>query len=217
MGCGLSSAMCYVIAISLAADPRLEPISVCGNDDRIYSHSVGHYTASTMIPCMGVNLSSVIQCLDPSTSTEPRGSPPWVRVSVALRPCIRLDPGRIRTMKQSFASAARLQGGRTHSHSRHLSQGIKAGSTISDCNRQPLREQAGAETVYSVSCGEGRLGCVQHDALWNFAGGNQSPQFDEELSRECHNHGGLARTAVGPRPVPFGERAIFLKLQEPPR
>ena len=47
---GVYLVKCYVIATSLAADPRLEPISVCGNDDRIYSHSVGHYTARTMIP-----------------------------------------------------------------------------------------------------------------------------------------------------------------------
>ena len=66
-------------------------------------------------------------------------------------------------------------------------------------------------------CGDGRLGCVQRDAFWDFAGGDQPPQFDEELSRECHDHGGLARAAVGPFLEPFGERAIFLKLQEPPR
>lgn len=31
--------------------------------------------------------------------------------SIAPRPCIRLDPQRVRTMKQSMASAARLRGG----------------------------------------------------------------------------------------------------------
>ena len=38
------------------------------------------------------------------------GSPPWAR-SMAPQPCIRLDPHRVRTMKQSFASAAGLRGG----------------------------------------------------------------------------------------------------------
>ena len=48
-----SSAIDYVIGafLLLTADPRLEPVSTCGNDDRIYSHSVGrHYDARTGIP-----------------------------------------------------------------------------------------------------------------------------------------------------------------------
>ena len=38
------------------------------------------------------------------------GSPPW-RANLAPQPCIRLDPRGVRTMKQPFASAARLRGG----------------------------------------------------------------------------------------------------------
>ena len=46
-----SSANAYAIAIFLpVADPRLEPISTCGNDGRIYSHSVGRHVARTTIP-----------------------------------------------------------------------------------------------------------------------------------------------------------------------
>jgi len=41
---------------------------------------------------------------------DPRGARHWAR-SIAPRPCIRLDPCWIRTMKQSFASTARLRGG----------------------------------------------------------------------------------------------------------
>jgi hypothetical protein len=45
--------------------------------------------------------------------------------NVALRPCIRLDPQWTQTMKQPFASAARLRGGRTHSQLRHRSQAAR--------------------------------------------------------------------------------------------
>src|SRR5271157_1409482 len=55
---------------SLATDPRLEPISTCGNDDRIYLHSVGPYSARTMIPCMGLSLSGGLVSL---TSLAARG------------------------------------------------------------------------------------------------------------------------------------------------
>ena len=40
----------------------------------------------------------------------PRGACHWER-SLAPRPCIRLDPCGVRTMKQSFASRARLRAG----------------------------------------------------------------------------------------------------------
>ena len=40
----------------------------------------------------------------------PRGACHWER-SLAPRPCIRLDPCEVRTMKQSFASRARLRAG----------------------------------------------------------------------------------------------------------
>jgi hypothetical protein len=41
---------------------------------------------------------------------DPRGARHWAQ-SIAPRPCIRLDPRWTRTMKQSFASAAKLRGG----------------------------------------------------------------------------------------------------------
>ena len=40
---------------------------------------------------------------------DPRGARHWAQ-SIAPRPCMRLDPQGTRTMKQSFASAARLRG-----------------------------------------------------------------------------------------------------------
>jgi hypothetical protein len=49
MGCVLSSAIYYIIASSLCGS-EAQAHQQCGNDDRIYSHSVGHYTARTMIP-----------------------------------------------------------------------------------------------------------------------------------------------------------------------
>src|SRR5688572_8287436 len=40
---------------------------------------------------------------------DPRGARHWAQ-SIAPRPCMRLDPQGTRTMKHSFASAARLRG-----------------------------------------------------------------------------------------------------------
>ena len=45
-----------------------------------------------------------------NSANEPRGARHRAR-EIAPRPCIRLVPGGVRTMKQSFASAARLGGG----------------------------------------------------------------------------------------------------------
>jgi hypothetical protein len=58
-------------------------------------------------------------------------------------------------MKQSFASAARLQGGGNPFLSSASKPGSKSGSATSDRDRQPSRERADAETMYSVSCGWG--------------------------------------------------------------
>jgi hypothetical protein len=62
-------------------------------------------------PCMGLSLSSTISTLGSFQRQTNRGEPALVRDDAALRPCIRSDPRGIRTMKQSFASAARLRGG----------------------------------------------------------------------------------------------------------
>ena len=52
------------------------------------------------------------ECSGPFNIKRAEGEPALVRGNVALRPCIRLDPRWIQTMKQSFASAARLRGGK---------------------------------------------------------------------------------------------------------
>jgi hypothetical protein len=83
----------------LAADPRLEPISTCGKDDRIYSHSVGHYTARTMIPhsrghraqegwdpslwdgMFQPRLASIATRLDPADLSDDRSADRMIRLS----------------------------------------------------------------------------------------------------------------------------------------
>ena len=76
-----------------------------------------------------------------------RGEPAnWAR-SIAPHPCIRLDRRAIRTMKQSFASAARLRGGGPFS-SRHRSHADTRVIATSDRYRRPVATaRAGAETV----------------------------------------------------------------------
>jgi len=49
-------------------------------------------------------------CPGEAARKQTEGSPPS-RANLAPQPCIRLDPRGVRTMKQPFASAARLQGG----------------------------------------------------------------------------------------------------------
>src|SRR5205823_8110109 len=61
-----------------------------------------------------------------------RGEPAhWAR-SIAPRPCIRLDPCWTRTMKQSFASTARLRGGGPFCR-RHRSHGVVRVTATSAC------------------------------------------------------------------------------------
>jgi len=77
-----------------------------------YSKRIGNVVKGGYLLVWGFRLSSVIQCSGPFNIKRAEGEPALVRGNVALRPCIRLDPGWIHTMKQSFASAARLRGGR---------------------------------------------------------------------------------------------------------
>src|SRR5271165_2140218 len=153
-----------------------------------------------------------------STLNEPRGSPPWCAVTSRYD----LVFGWIRDGSTHHEAVIRFSGeapGRQGPilNPRHQSQAdtrVLPPRIVIDSRRESGRMP---KLCILSFCGDGRLGCVQRDAFWDFAGGDQPPQFDQQLSCKCHDHGGLARAAVGPFLEPFGERAIFLKLQEPPR
>ena len=107
----------------------------------------------------------------------------------------------IRTMKQPFASAARLRGGGpilttgigpcSGSGHRHLGSSSAAASSESP---------AGARNCVLSSL-LGRSGCrPQHDALRDLAGGDHAPECDEQLAGEGDDHRRLARAlrTLGP-------------------
>jgi hypothetical protein len=82
---------------------------------------------------------------DGSERTE--GSPP-VRANLAPRPCIRLDPPGVRTMKQPCASGARLRGSGPilTTASNHA---VTRVATTSDRHQRPTaRARPNAETVF---------------------------------------------------------------------
>jgi hypothetical protein len=55
-------------------------------------------------------------------------------------------------------------------------------------------------------------------AVRDHAGRDHPPHRDEQLARECDNHGGLARPSRPLRPgaIPLCQRAVFLEQEEPP-
>jgi len=63
-----------------------------------------------IIPATSFRHCNSISDVSIGVANEPRGARRGAR-SIAPQPCMRLDPWRVRTMKQSYASAARLRGG----------------------------------------------------------------------------------------------------------
>ena len=117
-----------------------------------------------------------------------------------------VDPGRIMTMMQPCASAARLcAAGPFCSAARRpmLFVGsppprIVIGGSSRGRGRAP---KPGTCFLLQATCSSRR---PQRDALRHVTGGHQAPEGDQQLSRHSHDHG-LARAATGvrgPRPVP---------------
>jgi hypothetical protein len=81
--------------------------------------------------------------------TNPRGARQWAR-ELAPRPCIRLGPPGTRTMKQPFASTARLRAAGTFFY-RHRSHGSLRVTATSDCDQRPAtRARPVTEIVLSA-------------------------------------------------------------------
>src|SRR5262249_4725502 len=131
-----------------------------------------------------------------------------------------VEPYRVLTMKQSYASAGKAPRRRVHSLS-----GIVA---IAGCGLPPPRiiisypahqSQSGAEPVV---LSRSRECCSrswpQRDTVRNLAGRDQTPQRDQSLARQCHDHCGLARAArpLGPRAIPARQRTVFLEHKKTP-
>jgi hypothetical protein len=58
----------------------------------------------------------------------------------------------------------------------------------------------------------------QHDAVWNFAGGDHAPERDEQLACKGNDHLGLVRPfdTLGPAAEPLRQSAVLLEQQEAP-
>ena len=160
-----------------------------------------------------------LRIVQSNSKNEPRGAR-HARESIAPQPCIRLDPRGVRTMKQSFASAARLRGGGPI-----LTNGIEdhvpARVTATSDRHRPAG--AKARRAPKLVCLRSSLTwpvrpLPQHDAVRDFAGGDHAPERDEQLAGERDDHRRLARAlgALGPGPEPLRQRAVLLKHEEPP-
>jgi hypothetical protein len=134
--------------------------------------------------------------------------------SRANHACIRLNPCRVPTMKQSYASAGKAPRRRVHSPS-----GIAA---IAVYGLPPPRIVIGYRALSAVRaepclsflvlqyCSRRR---PQLDTVRYLTGRGQAPQRYQQLARQCHDHCRLARAArpLGPRAIPPRQRAVFLE------
>ena len=117
-------------------------------------------------------------------------------------------------MMQSCASAAKLQDGGPILHSGLEAMGYHRVTTTSDRHRQPLAWAAQA-VIRPLSRSWHR---AQDDALRHLAGRNKTPEGDEKLTRQRHDHR-LARAAasIGRTCMePLGQGAGLLESQEAP-
>src|ERR671911_1063988 len=150
---------------------------------------------------------------------DPRGARHWAQ-SIAPRPCMRLDPQGTRTMKQSFASAARLRGDGpilpTASKPWSCSGHRHLGSSSTACHEKRDRTSNRVFLLLDDPSRSGRR--PQCNASRDFAGRDHAPQRDEQFAGERHDHRCFARAlrTLGPPPVPLRERAVLLEPQEPP-
>ena len=125
---------------------------------------------------------------------------------------IRKGPG---TMKQSFASAARLRGGGpilpTASKPWSCSGHRHLGSLLTASRESAIGRQSYAFALLDHQPRSGRR--PQHNADRDFAGHDQAPQRDQQFPSECHDHRRLAHAlrAFGPRPIPLRQCAVLLE------
>src|SRR6516162_4403034 len=122
-------------------------------------------------------------------------------------------------MMQSYASAAKLRGGGPI-----LNRGAQAMSNI---GLPPPRSSSAVSDGYagglqkplpSLRAGRSSRSCAKGKAFRYLASGRQSPQHDQELAGERHNHG-LARHAAricSSCTIPLGQNAVRLVHQEAP-
>jgi len=110
-----------------------------------------------------------------------------------------------RTMMQSCASAAKLRGGGPILHN-GMKAMVFAGPRHLEPSSAPHRgadrdRQAIGRRTFNSPCSSRR---AHRDTLWNHALPHQSPQRDQELAGQCHNHG-LAgfRCMLRTSPIPL--------------
>jgi len=174
--------------------------------------------ATSQKPCMGIFLSSSMSRATTSyfkhsvaASRRPEGSPPLGAKASRRNLVFGWIPHWIRTMKQSFASAARLRGA-APSSIRHRSQvSVRVNRPLGSSSTARRDSAIGRRTKHFRPT---RSGCLaQRDACWDFASGDHAPERDEQLPCERHNHCRLARAlrTLGPRPVPLRQGAVLLE------
>ena len=145
--------------------------------------------------------------------SEPSGARHEARC-IAPQPCIRLGPRGIQTMKQTFASGARLRGGRpilpTASKPGRSSGHRHLGSVLTAKRNVVTGRQKTCLLLNLSSCSYSRS---QRDTARGFADRHHPPERDQQLSGERHDHRRFTRALSDSRPVPLRQPAIFLEPQ----
>jgi hypothetical protein len=165
--------------------------------------------------------SRTVTVTDGASSAPPKGLYAMIRGEPAIgheqsranHACIRLNPYRVPTMKQSYASAGKAPRRRVHSPS-----GIAA---IAVYGLPPPRIVIGYRASSAVRCRTLFVLSLQYcsrrrpqlDTVRYLTGRGQAPQRYQQLARQCHDHCRLARAArpLGPRAIPPRQRTVLLE------
>src|SRR6266436_182833 len=125
---------------------------------------------------------------------------------------------RTRTMMQSCASVAKLRSGGPILCYGVISHGVHRVSATSNRHRRPVTSGRAGPKLLGAFCVLRSLCGTQNDAVRHHAVPHESPQGDQKLARQGHDHG-LASAAgvLGAGSEPLRQGAVLLEHEKSPR
>src|SRR6266699_3127778 len=125
---------------------------------------------------------------------------------------------RTRTMMQSCASVATLRSGGPILCYGVISHGVHRVSATSNRHRRPVTSGRAGPKLLGAFCVLRSLCGTQNDAVRHHAVPHESPQCDQKLARQGHDHG-LASAAgvLGAGSEPLRQGAVRLEHEKAPR
>src|SRR6266516_3621057 len=123
---------------------------------------------------------------------------------------------RTRTMMQSCASVAKLRSGGPILCYGVISHGVHRVSATSNRHRRPVTSGRAGPKLLGAFCVLRSLCGTQNDAVRHHAVPHESPQGDQKLARQGHDHG-LASAAgvLGAGSEPLRQGAVLLEHEAP--